>query len=135
MLTITQLEYIIAVNDTKNFSRAAQNCNVSQPSLSAQIIKAEELLDIIIFEKCKIRAIIFKSWSLFSIILKYNLAIEQLGMGSNCHYWVNFNVNYFQLRRMSWRKVSQNLKNKLRKRQRILKFYFYFILQQITHFI
>ncbi|MEM7646494.1 MAG: hydrogen peroxide-inducible genes activator [Pseudomonadota bacterium] len=50
---MTQLEYLLAVNDTKNFSRAAKDCNVSQPSLSAQIQKAEEELGIIIFDRSK----------------------------------------------------------------------------------
>lgn len=53
MPTLTQLEYLIAVDETKNFSRAAKKCNVSQPSLSSQIQKAEEELDIIVFDRSK----------------------------------------------------------------------------------
>ncbi len=53
MPTITQLEYILAVNETKNFSRAAKSCHVSQPSLSAQIQKVEDELDIILFDRSK----------------------------------------------------------------------------------
>ncbi len=53
MASITQFEYIIAVNKTKHFGRAAKLCNVSQPSLSAQIQKVEEELGIIIFDRSK----------------------------------------------------------------------------------
>ena len=53
MPTLTQMEYLIAVDETKNFSRAAKKCNVSQPSLSSQIQKVEEELDIIVFDRSK----------------------------------------------------------------------------------
>jgi LysR family hydrogen peroxide-inducible transcriptional activator len=53
MATLTQLEYIVAVHRTKHFGRAAKECHVSQPSLSAQIHKVEEELDFIIFDRSK----------------------------------------------------------------------------------
>ena len=53
MATITQLQYILAVHKLKHFGRAAQQCHVSQPSLSAQIQKVEDELDIIIFDRSK----------------------------------------------------------------------------------
>lgn len=53
MPSLTQFEYLIAVDDLKSFSRAAKRCNVSQPSLSAQVQKVEEELDIIIFDRSK----------------------------------------------------------------------------------
>ena len=51
MPTLTQLEYIVAVAETGSFSKAAHSCNVSQPSLSAQIQKAEDLLETVIFDR------------------------------------------------------------------------------------
>ncbi|MCB1197697.1 MAG: hydrogen peroxide-inducible genes activator [Deltaproteobacteria bacterium] len=51
MPTLTQLTYIIAVDEHKNFTRAARACHVSQPSLSDQIQKIEEELDLIIFDR------------------------------------------------------------------------------------
>lgn len=53
MPSITQLEYIVAVDQLKHFGRAARECNVSQPSLSAQIQKVEDELDSIIFDRSK----------------------------------------------------------------------------------
>jgi LysR family hydrogen peroxide-inducible transcriptional activator len=53
MISITQLEYIIAVDREKHFGKAAEACHVSQPSLSAQIQKMEEDLGVIIFDRSK----------------------------------------------------------------------------------
>lgn len=53
MPTITQLQYILAVYKTKHFGRAAEECCVSQPSLSAQIQKVEDELGVIIFDRSK----------------------------------------------------------------------------------
>jgi hypothetical protein len=38
-MVMQQLRYVIAVARTRNFSRAAEQCHVSQPSLSQQILK------------------------------------------------------------------------------------------------
>lgn len=53
MPSLTQLEYIIAVDKQRHFSKAANQLNVSQPTLSAQIQKAEEELGITIFDRMK----------------------------------------------------------------------------------
>lgn len=53
MPTLTQLEYILAVHQLKHFGRAANECHVSQPSLSAQIQKVESELEITIFDRSK----------------------------------------------------------------------------------
>lgn len=52
-MTITQLEYIIAVDRYRNFAQAADSCFVTQPTLSMQIQKLEEELDVIIFDRSK----------------------------------------------------------------------------------
>lgn len=52
-MTITQLEYVIAVDTYKNFAEAAKNCYVTQPTLSMQIKKLEEEMDILIFDRSK----------------------------------------------------------------------------------
>ena len=52
-MTITQLEYAIAVATHQNFTVAAKNCFVTQPSLSMQIQKLEDELEIQIFDRTK----------------------------------------------------------------------------------
>ena len=48
-----QLRYAIAVARTGTFSRAAEQCHVSQPSLSQQILKLEEELGERLFDRTK----------------------------------------------------------------------------------
>ncbi len=52
-MTITQLEYVIAVDTYKNFAVAARNCFVTQPTLSMQIKKIEEELGVLLFDRSK----------------------------------------------------------------------------------
>ncbi len=52
-MTITQLEYVLAVAEHKNFTRAAETCHVTQPTLSMQIQKLESELDTLIFDRSK----------------------------------------------------------------------------------
>lgn len=52
-MTITQLQYVLAVAEHQNFTRAAQKVFVTQPTLSMQIQKLEEELDIQIFDRSK----------------------------------------------------------------------------------
>ncbi len=52
-MTITQLKYVLAVAEYKNFTQAAEMCFVTQPTLSMQIQKIEEELKIIIFDRTK----------------------------------------------------------------------------------
>lgn len=49
--TLRQLEYFVALAERLNFSRAAEACFVSQPSLSAQIAQMEALLGAQLFER------------------------------------------------------------------------------------
>ena len=50
-MTITQLKYCIAVAEHRNFTTAAQHVFVTQPTLSMQIQKLEQELDLKIFDR------------------------------------------------------------------------------------
>ncbi|WP_419898942.1 LysR substrate-binding domain-containing protein [Roseomonas sp. USHLN139] len=50
-LNIRDLDYAVAVAEFLHFGRAAQSRNVSQPTLSAQLRKLEEMLGVTLFER------------------------------------------------------------------------------------
>lgn len=50
-MNLQQLKYIVALNRFRNFAKAAEACQVSQPTLSAMLVKLEEELDTRIFER------------------------------------------------------------------------------------
>ncbi len=52
-MEMQQLRYVVAVARTGNFSRAAEQCHVSQPSLSQQILKLEDDLGDRLFDRMK----------------------------------------------------------------------------------
>jgi LysR family hydrogen peroxide-inducible transcriptional activator len=82
-MTLTQLEYVLAVNKHQHFGRAAESCFVTQPTLSMQLQKLEDQLQVTIFDRSKspiqptdegrsiieqAKVIIFEQNKLFSII-------------------------------------------------------------------
>ncbi|MBK5212805.1 MAG: hydrogen peroxide-inducible genes activator [Flavobacteriaceae bacterium] len=52
-MTITQLKYVLAVAEHQNFTKAAEKTFVTQPTLSMQIQKLEDELEIQIFDRSK----------------------------------------------------------------------------------
>ena len=52
-MTLTQLSYIVAVDNFRSFAAAAKQCFVTQPTLSMQIQKLENELGILIFDRSK----------------------------------------------------------------------------------
>lgn len=50
-MNIRDLEYLIALADYKHFRKAADACNVSQPTLSGQIRKLEEEMGTVLLER------------------------------------------------------------------------------------
>lgn len=51
--SLTQLEYVLAVQQYGHFAKAAEACFVTQPTLSMQIQKLEESLGVILFDRSK----------------------------------------------------------------------------------
>ncbi len=51
--TLTQLEYVLAVYRLGHFAKAAEACQVTQPTLSMQIQKLEESFGVTIFDRSK----------------------------------------------------------------------------------
>lgn len=50
-MNLQQLKYIIAINRFRNFAKAADSCNISQPTLSTMLQKLEDELDVRIFDR------------------------------------------------------------------------------------
>lgn len=59
-LSIRQLQYVVAVADTLGFHKAAERCGVSQPTLSSQVQKLEEVLGLRVFERNRQRVFLTK---------------------------------------------------------------------------
>ncbi len=49
--TLRQLEYVVALAEVRNFRRAAERCEVTQPALSTQIQRLERQLGVRLFER------------------------------------------------------------------------------------
>lgn len=52
-MTLTQLQYLISVDNHRHFARAAEASFVTQPTLSMQIQKLEEELGVLLFDRSK----------------------------------------------------------------------------------
>jgi LysR family hydrogen peroxide-inducible transcriptional activator len=50
-MNFQQLEYILAVDQYKSFSKAAEYCHVTQATLSAMVKKLEEELNVVLFDR------------------------------------------------------------------------------------
>jgi LysR family hydrogen peroxide-inducible transcriptional activator len=50
-MNLQDLKYLVAVADHRHFGRAAEACHVSQPTLSSQIRKLEEMLGVRLLER------------------------------------------------------------------------------------
>lgn len=50
-MTLTELRYIVTLARERHFGRAAENCHVSQPTLSVALKKVEQKYGVILFER------------------------------------------------------------------------------------
>ncbi|PKP51917.1 MAG: DNA-binding transcriptional regulator OxyR [Bacteroidetes bacterium HGW-Bacteroidetes-1] len=53
MITLIQLEYIVAIDTFRHFAKAAEHCFVTQPTLSMQVKKLEDNLGIRVFDRTR----------------------------------------------------------------------------------
>ncbi|WP_205504172.1 MULTISPECIES: hydrogen peroxide-inducible genes activator [Hymenobacteraceae] len=53
-MTLTQLEYLLAVDTYRHFATAAEKCFVTQPTLSMQLQKLEEELGVQLFDRSRV---------------------------------------------------------------------------------
>jgi LysR family hydrogen peroxide-inducible transcriptional activator len=51
MVSIQQMQYLVVLSEEKQFQRASERCFVTQPTLSMQVKKAEEVLGFPIFDR------------------------------------------------------------------------------------
>jgi DNA-binding transcriptional LysR family regulator len=57
-VNIKALHYLIALAECLNFSRAADRCAVTQPTLSIQVRKLEEYLGVTLFDRNRVRVVL-----------------------------------------------------------------------------
>jgi len=75
-MEIHQLEYFMAIVDTGSFSRAAEYCNVAQPSLSQQIKKLESEIGHLLFDRLGRRVVLTDAGNL--LIPKARKILEEV---------------------------------------------------------
>ena len=78
-MNLRDLKYICAVADLKHFGRAAEYCNISQPTLSGQIKKLENELGVTLFERnYKVIRVTEIGEKVISLARQANLAADQI---------------------------------------------------------
>ncbi len=77
-MTLTQLEYLAALDTHRHFAGAAGQCFVTQPTLSMQILKLEEELGVKIFDRTKQPVIPTEIGS--GIIAQARIVLREAGM-------------------------------------------------------
>jgi LysR family hydrogen peroxide-inducible transcriptional activator len=96
MLSTQQIQYILQLSETKNFSKAAEACFVTQPTLSMQIKKAEEVLGFLIFDRNKnpleLTHLGQQLLPIIQEISHYNNLIVQLSKKANGTYIEELNI-------------------------------------------
>ena len=74
-LTLRDLQYLVAVADHRHFGKAALACHVSQPALSAQIRKIEDVLAVQLFERSNRRVAVTSAGE--AVIRQARIVLEE----------------------------------------------------------
>jgi LysR family hydrogen peroxide-inducible transcriptional activator len=74
-LSLRDLEYVVAVARFGHFSRAASYCHISQPALSNQVKKVEDILGVKIFERTNRKVLVSQVGE--TIVKQANLILEE----------------------------------------------------------
>src|SRR3954463_7582453 len=93
-MELHQLRYFLAVADTENFTRAAERSNVSQPSLSQQIINLEREVGHKLFHRLGRKAVLTEAGNAFlgraqRILVEVENATKELGDHPNLGRRIN----------------------------------------------
>ncbi len=75
-MEVHQLEYFIAIVETGSFSKAAERCNVAQPSLSQQIKKLEAEIGQLLFDRLGRRVVLTNAGEM--LIPKAQIILEEI---------------------------------------------------------
>lgn len=98
-MNLRDLKYIVAVAHTRSFVKAAQQCFVSQPTLSMQVKKLEESLGVKIFERNNKRVLITDVGELIIATAKHILQdvdlIEEISANAQNPLAGNFKLGAF----------------------------------------
>jgi LysR family hydrogen peroxide-inducible transcriptional activator len=83
-MELHQLRYFVAVAETENFTRAAERCSISQPSLSQQIINLEQELEHKLFHRLGKKVVLTEAGVVFlerakRILFEVENATKELG--------------------------------------------------------
>ncbi|PKU25642.1 LysR substrate-binding domain-containing protein [Telmatospirillum siberiense] len=57
MITLRQLQCLIAVSETLHFGKAAERCHITQPAFSSQIRQLEDMLGVLLVERTRHRVL------------------------------------------------------------------------------
>ena len=82
-MNLKDLQYFISLAKHKNFSKAARECFVTQPTLSNQISKLEEELELSLFERTNRKVSITQEGKLILDVAKKNTR-KYLRNSKNC---------------------------------------------------
>ena len=95
-MDIKQIDYILELVQTKNFSRAAENLFISQPALTYQIKSIESEIGFALFDRSPKGAVLTPAGEQFCVTLKnirddFKRAVEQ-GQNFSTHYRTNITI-------------------------------------------